>query len=547
MRSGRRRTMKPIGAVLAAALALAGGTNAPASAQGLGDLLRRAVEQTVRDAVRTPPAPPAQPAPLATPAPPAPPAQPAPPTVSAPSAPPAPPTVSAPPAQPTVSAPSAPPAPPAASAPPAPSAQPAPSALPFQALEQRIADAPRTVDLRNGTPADLADRFLPQKGLIVVTNPYVPADRRFLEKATAMACHPQGGLVLYARSDRYDPSPERGRGREYVDNGTGLWRVEADGRVRPIAVRVGRERTGSWPPCGVPVAAARGIDFGGVTDIAVEPGGDVLAAASAYAAILRYRSDGMVERVAGGGAGLCTGDAHRDQAVRGYRDGPGRDALFAGTLSIAVNARGEIFVLEGDSASGNDRPSCSLRRVAPGGEVGTVFGNGTCEPYSVTNRNGYRTPGYQRVAVDAQGRPLTMGSHRAQREGSGPDVVYTKVHRIDQGRDELLGRAGHGARFDPVGRLVAVGLAPDGTPLAFNAGYYSDAGLVVADNGKQFRYWWRSAPGAHSPVVDGPRGQATIQNADAFCTAADGYVYVLSQNAVRRIDPRTGEVSTWLH
>ena len=493
-------------------LLLAATPGAPATAQSLGDVLRRAVEQTVRDAAR-PPSPPASPA-----------SQEAAPAVQ-----------------------SAPvPNPDSAVQPGATSTSSAPGVT-IQALEQRFANGPRTVDLRNGTPPELANRFLPEKGLIILSNPYAPADRRFLEKATAMACHPQGGLVLYAYSERYNPSSERGPGREYEDNGTGLWRVESDGRVRPIAVRLGRERASSQPLCGVPIAGARALAYGTVSDIAIEPNGDLLVADSTYSAILRYRGDGNVERVAGGGAGVCTADVHREHAVRGHRDGPGRDALFSGELSIAVNARAEIFVLEGDASAGGQKGNCTLRRIAPGGEVSTIHGNGVCEPYATTNRTGYRTPGYERVAVDASGRPMMMGSHRAMREGTGPDVVYTKVHRIDQGREEMLGRAGHGARFDPVGRLVAVGTAPDGTPLAFNAGYYSDAGLVVLENGPQFRYWWRSAPGAHSPVVDGPRGQAVIQNASDFCTGADGYVYVLAGNAVRRIDPRSGEVSTWLH
>lgn len=502
----------------------------PAHAQGLGDLLRRAVEQTVREVLQPPPAAPA-PATPSTPAPVA--AEPSPPaaargnppaSVSPASLPPA----SVPPASPAV----------ATDAPAAPTAP----AETIETLERRLADGPRTVDLRNGTPPELADRFLPEKGLIVLTNPYAYADRRFLEKASAMACHPQGGLVLYAYSERYAPSAERGRGREYVDNGTGLWRIEADGRVRPIKVTLGRERDNALPLCGVPITAARGFNFVRVNDLAVERNGDVLVAATGNAAVLRYRADGMVERVAGGGPNVCTVDPAREHPERGYRDGPGRDALFSGDLSIAVNETGEIFVLEGDGSGGN----CSLRRIDTSGSVSTVQGNGKCEPYAVTNLTGHRTPAYERVAVDAQGRPLMMGSNRSKREGTGPDVVYTKVHRIDQGREELLGRAGHGSRFDPLGRLVAVGTAPDGTPLAFNAGYYSDAGLVVLENRPQFRYWWRSAPGAYSPVVDGPRGQAVIQNANAFCTGVDGYVYVLSGNAIRRIDPRSGEVSTWL-
>jgi hypothetical protein len=31
-----------------------------------------------------------------------------------------------------------------------------------------------------------------------------------------------------------------------------------------------------------------------------------------------------------------------------------------------------------------------------------------------------------------------------------------------------------------------------------------------------------------------------------FCTAADGYLYLRESNQIRRIDPASGEVSTWL-
>jgi hypothetical protein len=69
----------------------------------------------------------------------------------------------------------------------------------------------------------------------------------------------------------------------------------------------------------------------------------------------------------------------------------------------------------------------------------------------------------------------------------------------------------------------------------------------VPDNGPRFRYWWRSARGNHLPPADGGRGQAHISEVRDFCSATDGFLYVLTQGAVRRIDPRTGEVTTWLH
>ena len=478
----------------------------PAEAQSLDSLLRRAAEEALRKAL--PPVPP-------------------------------------PPSSPPVNAPADGQAAPAPSAPATAAAvvSAAPAAPRVSTLETRLADGPRTVDLRAGTPAEFADRALPEGALIVVSNPYVPHDRRFLNGASAMACHPQGGLVISASSTIYAPSPDRGPRREYVDNGRGLWRIEADGRVRPFAL-VPNVPVDDRRLCDVPFAraAAVGAAEGG---LAVEPGGDVLTVSGDI--VLRYRTDGRVERVAGGGPRACQLVLSRERTERGYRDGPAEQALFAGKLSLAVAPGGEIFVGENDNVSDGIPGNCSLRRVDRDGRVSTVFGQGRCASRDEVSREGYRSPGFDRVAVDRQGRPIVMGADRAMREGSGPDVVYTKVHRIEGGRAELLGRAGHGARFDPTGRLVAIGLAPDGTPLAFNAGYYSDGGLIVPENAPRFRYWWRGMTGDRKPPLDGARGQAHIGEVQDFCSATDGYMYVLTYRGVRRIDPRTGEVTTWLH
>lgn len=438
---------------------------------------------------------------------------------------------------------SQPPASPTPAAPAAAAVPDVPGGPGVQGLETPLGDAPRVLDLRNGTPPELKYRFLMDGSRIIVSNPYVPVDRRFIERAHAMACHPQGGLVIAAMSDRYAPSPERGEDRTYVPNGEGLWRVETDGRVRPLFVQSGRG-TSEFRLCNVAQTRAVGV-HPSMARIAIDPAGQVVVADASLGVVRRFRNDGYVEHVAGGGPRVCQIELGRDYPERGYRDGPGSEALFGGEISIAVNGSGEIFVTENDITGSRAPGNCSLRRIGPDGRVSTIHGNGKCPPHEDVAREGYRTPAFDRVAIDPLGRPLVMGATRASREGSGPDVVYTKVHRIDQGRAELLGRAGHGARFDPAGRLVAVGLAPDGTPLAFNAGYYSDAGLVVLENRPTPSYWWRAASGMHRSI-DGPRGEAIIDNAKDFCAATDGYMYVLTERTVRRIDPKSGEVTTWL-
>ena len=485
-----------------------------ASAQSVGDLLRRSVEDALRDAARraSPPAPQQG-------------------------------AASAPPAA-GVSSPALPaPAVATSTAPGATAAAQGASAV--QGLEVRLADAARTIDLRNATPPELEGRYLPERAYIVVANAYLPADRRFVDRASAMACHPQGGLVVAASTRRWEPSAQRGPGRDYVDNGTGLWRVHPDGRVTPLWVPAGRPANAGYRNCGVPSSQSR-LPDAGITGLAVEPSGAVLVVSAGQRAIVRLRPDGLVEQVAGGGPAYCT-DPYGRRPETGWRDGPGREALFSGDLSVAVDPRdGTIWVAEDDQKDGRTAPNCALRRIDAAGTVTTVRG-GRCPDVETEARTGHRSVGYAGLALDAQGRPLLFGVSRAAREGNGPDVVYTKVHRVDGERDELLLRAGHGARFEPSGRLVAIGLAPDGAPLAFNAGHYSDAGLVSMSTAPPLRYAWRSAAGMHAPYADGARGQARLTDVKSFCAGVDGRIHLLTDRTVRRIDPASGAVDTWLH
>ena len=508
---------------LALALVMTAGASAlpPASAQSLADTLRRAAEEALRKKAQE----------LKAPAP-----APAPPADSAPA------QGSATPRDQT----------PVAGPVPPPPARPEPGRIAGPAvagLDLRVADGPRRIDLRNGTPPELQWRYLPPNGLVEVANPYVPADRRFIDSLAAMACHPQGGLVVVASTRRWEPSPQRGEGRDYVDNGSGVWRVEADGRVRPLWVPQGRQTDDEFANCGVPAALARTPDGFRGLQIAVEPGGGVVLASAGARTIVRLRPDGIVEHVAGGGSAFCSTNPSRRRPETGQRDGPGPQALFSGELSLAVDARdGTLFVAENDHVDGRTPPNCALRRIDPAtGIVSTVRG-GRCPDVETERSTGFRSVGYERVAVDAQGRPLLMGVSRARREGVGPaELVYTKVHRVDGEREDLLLRAGHGARFEPQGRLVAIGMGPDGTPLAFNTASYSDAGLVTMSPSPPLRYAWRSAPGDLDQAIDGPRGQSRISDARSFCTGTDGIIYVQTPKSVRRIHLSSGAVDTWLH
>ena len=428
-------------------------------------------------------------------------------------------------------------------------AAPVPAALVVQGLDQRLATAARVLDLRRGAlPPDLDARQLPPRSRAVLSNPYAPLDWKFLSGVADMACHPQGGLVLWARTQTLAAD-----GRSYRDNGAGLWRVEADGRVRPLAVAEQGVRTRQL--CNAPANEVQLPDLTYPISIAVEPGGDVIVADTWNFALRRFRQDGFVEQFAGGGDDLCTRRTW-ESGRHGYRDGPAEQALFSGNLSIATGADGAILVAEAQRAYMGTPGNCSLRRVDRAGTVSTLLGNGTCPDYATISRTAGTSVTFDQVAADARGTILVLGAERGLRNPASKsltDVVFTKVHRVNRdGSTTLLGRAGWGASFDPEGQLAAVGFAPDGRPLAFNIAY-GQIGLVEFSGPKNWSLWWAGMPARagsdgrpDDAPLDGPRTQARLLDVHGFCTATDGFLYLRESNAIRRIDPASGEVTTWL-
>ncbi|MCP3676434.1 MAG: hypothetical protein GY721_02250, partial [Deltaproteobacteria bacterium] len=87
--------------------------------------------------------------------------------------------------------------------------------------------------------------------------------------------------------------------------------------------------------------------------VAVDADGVVYVADSGNNAIRTISTDGRLSTLAGGGG-------------KGYRDGRGRDALFAWPTGIALDVVGNIYVCD----SMNNR----IRRVTPDGVVSTVAG-----------------------------------------------------------------------------------------------------------------------------------------------------------------------------
>ena len=89
--------------------------------------------------------------------------------------------------------------------------------------------------------------------------------------------------------------------------------------------------------------------------LAIDAQGALYVADTGNNAIRRIAPDGTVTTVAGGGSA-------------GYRDGPGREALFNGPIGLALDSSGRMLIAD----TYNDR----IRSIAPDGVVSTLAGDG---------------------------------------------------------------------------------------------------------------------------------------------------------------------------
>lgn len=419
------------------------------------------------------------------------------------------------------------------------------------AWTEKQASGVRTLDTRAGLPEALRQHGLPSGAYLQLANPYLPADRQVLLEAKAMACHPEGGVVLWAQMIRQDMSrPEIDLSKS--DIGVGAYRMQADGRVTPFAARNERDLRSGTKLCDTTLDQWFEPDWLNVQRLLVEPNGDVLVASGFNQTVLRLKSNGRIERVAGGGAGLCTAYVF-NSGESGYRDGPAAQALFKGTMALARAQDGTIYVAEGNfmpNGGGWNAGNCSIRRIGTDGQVSTIYGNGQCEQDNATYRR-HATTNVQldRMTMDRNGQLVVAGATRGPYKG-GPDGIFTKAYRIDPatGHAQMLSFAAV-VTGTPVGRFDgAIGLAPDGTPVAFDDPAFnvgsSKAGLVMLDKpDASLRYWWKSRPA--KTWIDGP--DSAIANVLDVCSSSDGTMYFLQKRALRRLDPKTGQLSTWLH
>lgn len=379
----------------------------------------------------------------------------------------------------------------------------------------------------------------------LITNPYLPGDRRFFTMIYGATCSSDG--TLYVAANGVVPAeetrrPPRANLAWYADNGHGLWRVAPDGRVTTFSVGP----YGTYPPrhwekrkavCDISVeeAASFGPSLWG--GIALGPNGDVYVSHTEYHMILKLRADGTVEHVAGGGEKACAYDPWKDKRESGYRNGPGKQALFKNPRGLAIDREGNLLVA--------DPGNCALRRIDPSGEVTTVQKGCYADPGDQGDRK--KRINHIHVVVDPQGRPVVGGSLVI------PHVdIYSNVHRFHpDGRVEQLLSARKG--YANSGELRVEYLS--------GLAYLPDGRLLIADDpnnlmrtvdGKRLTDWL----GAVSPFgpendIDGRPPEARVRRPGGLCVTGNGTVFVAPakplSGPVRKVDSKTRAVSTWVY
>lgn len=430
----------------------------------------------------------------------------------------------------------------AKSAAPAP-ASPAPAAkASFVELTTRLADGPRIVSSRN-VPSDQRFGPLDTQSRWNVTNPYLPVDRYFLSKMYTMTCAPDGSLylgaegVVSAADTGWPPTTNRGW---YADNGRGIWRVMPDGAVTTFSVRPRGNQPGAFhdtAKCNAPIADA-GVapeHWGGM---AIDPAGNIVVSDFELHLILRFRPDGMVEHVAGGGADACAYDRWKTLQKPGYLDGPGGQALFNGPRGLAFDRDGNLLVAD----SGN----CALRRIDRNRNVTTVHKGCASDPAHPADESSRIT--YDRVALDRDGNPVIGGN----RILLGMEIYGNIFRFLPDGRAEQLLAA---RRLRPNSPRQELGLLmdltyPPGGALLLSDGFQEGSRLYEVRNGLLFNVAGLGGDDTLESDVDGPAAKARIRQPGAICASADGTLFVLPRNrgrALRKIDARSRMVNTWVY
>jgi hypothetical protein len=411
-------------------------------------------------------------------------------------------------------------------------------AWPIIELTTSFGTGPRTITGRD-VPQDNSQQYGPHGvgSKWIVSNPYLPLDRHFLPYIWRMACTRDGSLYLAGESvvpaaeTRRQPRSNRDW---YANNSTGVWKVAPDGKVTAFGVRPYGNQPG-WDKqtakCNADVQQA-GIAVEHWGGMVVDGEGDVLFSDNDLGVIMKMRKDGFVEHVAGGGAQACAYDRYKTPQKSGYLDGPAKQALFDRPRGLALDPAGNILVA--------DENNCALRKIDRAGNVTTVH-KGNC-------RFEKERMAYEYVVVDKDGLPVVGGTN----VHVGVEI-FGGVYRFHgDGKVEQLLAGRQIAPRTPqqyVALLTGLAVLPNGSLLISDGEERENALLRLRDGGV-VHWLGTSARDPAVPEIDGPANAARLYKPGELCASGDGTVFILprhSMRPVRKFDPKTQAVSTWIY
>jgi len=410
------------------------------------------------------------------------------------------------------------------------------AAAKFFELTTPQATGPRVI-----TQKDIARGFMSYDGgggRWKVTNRYLPGDRNFLSMIYRAAAARDGTLFVAGISivsANETGRPPRANRDWYADNGQGIWRVAPDGRVTAFSVRDVFVAV-KTAVCNVSVAEVAFLSPDRWGGIAVAPSGDVYVSDYHVHMILRLRSDGYVEHIAGGGEKACEYEPWKDKKESGYRDGAGRQALFNDPRGLAFDRAGNLLVA--------DWGNCALRRIDPAGNVTTLYKG--CQVAPGDEKTPEKWVNFDHLVIDPQGRPVVGGSLVWPSRN-----IYSNIHRLrPDGRVEQLLSATKG--YANSGKLrveFMSGMAylPNGTLLIAD----DSNNLLRALSGTRLSDWLGKQGSQGDEDINGPASQARLRRPGWLSVSGDGTLFVAPasprSSPVRKVDGKTREVSTWLY
>ena len=311
-------------------------------------------------------------------------------------------------------------------------------------------------------------------------------------------------------------------------------------------------------------AAAR---FNNPLGLGIGPNGDLYVADRDNGRIRKVTPAGVVSTVAGSGAVGCV-------------NGPALQASFTDPRDVAVGPDASVFVIDG----------VRVRRIDTAGNVATVAGTTTSECYPGTNNSNVAPTSPNAIAVDAAGTAYINDRTRIYTltpDGTLTHLVGTKdpaLQRVSSTVSDFRNATGIALdaarniyvaedylyadgtktvrgidRLDPTGRIAPV------VPASTALGEVNDIARDAAGNVymvDSVRNVVRKATPAGSvsiiagieterymadTSIDGPLGAGRLAAPQGIAVATDGTVYVSDQYAhsIRRIDPVTGDLSTF--